>query len=131
MKKKGETPTTVTGIVTPTDWDENGNVVVASVSTSSEEDYIIADNEMARGLLELSGAQVMVTGIVNNDSRGNKTITVKKFELLEEEEEEDEEEEEELLDQDELDEEFEEEEELDDEEVEDEEFEEEEFDEKH
>jgi hypothetical protein len=127
MKKgKGETSTTITGIVTPTDWDEKGNVVAVVVSSPSEEEYLIASDELGEELMELCGAQVMVTGVVANDKSGKKTIAVKKYELLEEEEEEEEEE----LDEEEFgDEEFDKE-ELDEEELEDEEFEEEEFDEK-
>lgn len=86
---------TIKGIVTPTDWDEDGNVRAVVVSTPSEEEYLVERSALTEELLGLIGAEVVVTGTLGLESRGNRTIAVRDYELLEDDEEEEELEEEE------------------------------------
>ena len=86
---------TIKGIVTPTDWDDDGNVRAVVVSTPSEEEYLVEPSALTEELLGLIGAEVVVTGTLGLERRGTKTIAVRSYELLEDDEEEEELEEEE------------------------------------
>ncbi|MDP2896042.1 MAG: hypothetical protein Q8Q12_05715 [bacterium] len=86
---------TVKGIVTPSDWDDDGNVTAVVVSTPSEEEYLVERSDLTEELLGLLGAELVVTGTIGPEKRGIKTIAVRRYELLEEDEEEEELEEEE------------------------------------
>ncbi len=94
-KGSSERQASITGIVTATDWDEDGNVIAVALSTPHEEEYLIKKDPVGEELFDLFGAEVLVTGIVDEDKCGNKTITVKRYKLLEEEDEDEEEEEDE------------------------------------
>lgn len=83
---------TVKGIVTPSDWDDDGNVTAVVVSTPSEEEYLVERSDLTEELLGLLGAELVVTGTIGPEKRGIKTIAVRRYELLEDEEEEQEEE---------------------------------------
>lgn len=82
---------TIKGIVTPTDWDEDGNVRAVVVSTPSEEEYLVERSALTEELLGLIGAEVVMTGTLGLERRGTKTIAVRDYGLLEDDEEEEEE----------------------------------------
>jgi len=73
---------TITGIVTPTDWDNDGNTIAVAISTPLEDEYLVDADTMGRELLELVGEKVIATGIVTEDEYWNKRIAVAKYELL-------------------------------------------------
>jgi hypothetical protein len=91
QKTREETQITTTGVLVPTDWDSEGSISAIAISTPREEEYFINNDEIGEELLDLYGAEVLVTGIVTEDSEGNKTLTVKKYELLGEDDEDEEE----------------------------------------
>jgi hypothetical protein len=76
----GADEATVTGAVYATDWDDNGNVVGAVIVASGEE-YAIVNNAIGQQLFKLNAKDVKATGVVGEDSEGNKTITVTKYEV--------------------------------------------------
>ena len=92
-----EKETTIQGVVTELDWDENDNVVAIAIEVSiesgededgdiiEESEYyaVILDNK-GKELLNLINETVEVTGIVKVDSENNKTIKVKKYKVIEE-----------------------------------------------
>jgi len=81
-KTKDKKQITTTGVVVPADWDRDGNIFAVAISTPQEEEYLIENDAVGQELLELYGAEVLVTGIASEDAKGNKTIAVKKYELL-------------------------------------------------
>jgi hypothetical protein len=81
--------TTITGIVTPVQWDEEENVIAVAISVtivpedSTEEayteDYLVGDTEKGNELLKLLDEIVEATGTVETDEYGNKTIYVESY----------------------------------------------------
>ena len=88
---------TINGIVTESDWDEDGNVTAVAIevtietededeeSYSSEESdyYDVVMDDKGKELMNFLNKMVEVTGTVTEDDEGNKTIKVKKYKVLE------------------------------------------------
>ena len=73
--------TTITGIVVAADWDDKDKVIAVSIE-ADDELYYVSGNSIGKQLLELLDKGVEVTGIVGEDKDGNRTITVKAYETL-------------------------------------------------
>jgi len=82
---------TIKGIVTPADWDDNGNIIAVVVSTPLEEEYLVEGGDLRAELLRLVGAEVIVKGTPGTDRHRCKTIIVEHYGLLEHETEDEEE----------------------------------------
>jgi hypothetical protein len=84
MKKMelDDRPVTLTGIVVPVDWDEEGNALASVVSTPGEKEYLIEPDSKGKELLRLSRREVKVVGLVGGGRKGRKTISVRTFELI-------------------------------------------------
>jgi hypothetical protein len=78
----------ITGIVVPTDWDKDGNVVAVAISTPLEDEYVVDKNSLGQELLQFLGRKVLVKGMVTEDENWNKAITVVDYESLQDEDEE-------------------------------------------
>ena len=76
---------TVTGTVYPTALDENNNVTAAVIASSMYEEYVIVTNALGKELFELKYKVVKVSGVIDQDTEGNKTLTVTKYEIIKEE----------------------------------------------
>ena len=76
---------TVTGTVYSTTWDDDGNVI-AVVVASMDGEYVVANNAAGKKLFELEYKVVKASGIVGEDSEGNKTLTVSSYEVISESE---------------------------------------------
>lgn len=74
--------TTLKGLLVPASWDERGGITAATVSTYFEEDYLIDQNPLGEELLVFVRQRVKVIGFVREDQNGQKIITVKKYEIL-------------------------------------------------
>ena len=72
---------TVTGTVYATAWDDNGKVIAAVIACSGEE-FIIVANAAGTELFNLNYKDVMASGVIGQDSEGNKTLTVSSYEVL-------------------------------------------------
>jgi hypothetical protein len=79
---KGETlcTTTLKGVVIPVDWDEEGNVTGAAVSTYDEDEYFIEGRGEGVRLMADMRKRVQVQGTVREEG-GRKIITVKHYSL--------------------------------------------------
>jgi len=75
---------TVTGTVYPTALDENDNVIAAVIASMGEE-YVIVNNAAGKELFKLEYEVVKTSGVIGEDSEGNKTLTVTKYEVMKEE----------------------------------------------
>ena len=75
---------TVTGTVYPIALDENDNVI-AAVIAGMDEEYIIVANAVGKKLFELEYEVVKASGVIGEDSEGNKTLTITKYEIMKEE----------------------------------------------
>lgn len=83
-KRRGlarDASTIVRGIVIPVDWDEEGNPVAASISSSGERDYFVEPDEKGRELLRLIREEIEVSGIVRKGIKGRNTIAVRSYRL--------------------------------------------------
>ncbi len=74
---------TVTGIIVPVEWNENGNPVVIAISSHDEQEFII-DNRNKKGKkLEKSLRQnVKVIGKLGKSIKNRKVITVVDYFLM-------------------------------------------------
>lgn len=73
---------TVTGTVYISDRDDNDNVTDAVITTNMGDDYIIVPNAAGKELFELNIKVVRASGVVGEDSDGNKTLTVTNYEVM-------------------------------------------------
>ena len=70
----------IKGIVIPSDWDSNGNVISMAIATRNEEEYIIENHQKLLNLKELLRQEVVVNGSIK--CRNNsKVINVKSIRL--------------------------------------------------
>lgn len=74
-------PITLRGLIVPADWDEKGKVVSVAISTFDEEEYVLDDDETAKGLLKLMRQEVVIIGVVR-EIGGKKCLTVKSYDLM-------------------------------------------------
>lgn len=77
---------TVTGTVYAIAYDDNGNVIAATIASSMDEEYIIVADAAGKELFELDLKVVEVFGVIGEDSEGNKTLTVTSYEVMPESE---------------------------------------------
>jgi len=80
-KGTGDELTTVRGIVIPVDWDEDGNVLAAAISSPDEQVYFTELDKKGKKMLELIRREIEVSGVVRKIIKGRKTITVKSYRL--------------------------------------------------
>lgn len=77
---------TIKGIITAMKWDKDDNVIAICLSTSDEEEYLIEENNFTDELLNLVYEPVKITGFINLNENGSKSIFVESYELLDEDE---------------------------------------------
>jgi hypothetical protein len=74
----------LTGIIIPTEWDENGKPLKVGLASDDEQIYSIDEgNVTGRELLALVAQRVKLAGIVGNRSLPGKMITVSSYERYE------------------------------------------------
>jgi hypothetical protein len=54
----------IKGIVVPTDWDSNGNVISLAIATGSEQEYLIENHRQVTNLGALIRQEVVATGSI-------------------------------------------------------------------
>ena len=70
----------IKGIVIPSDWDSNGNVISLVIATRDEEEYIIENHQKLSNLKKLLRKEVVVNGSIK--CRNNyKIINVKSIRI--------------------------------------------------
>ena len=82
MQKKKAMPgnETLTGIITPVQWDDHGQVTSVALSATDDEEYVIENGEKFIDLIQKS---IEATGNVKRDKKAFKSIFIKKFVVLE------------------------------------------------
>lgn len=90
--KTDKNEVTLTGLVEAIAWDEDENVTSVAISTvttaqngkkhAEAESYWVADNKKGIELLKLIGKTIKVSGLVETDEEGHKTLTVKSYEVF-------------------------------------------------
>ena len=74
----GDKPLTIKGIVIPVDWDEEGKVVAAAISTHNEDEYLIDNDYKGEELLHFVQEEVEVSGVAK-ENKDKKIIAVQKY----------------------------------------------------
>ena len=82
MKRKKTKERTISGIIIPGDWDENGKVIGIVIETIDEEKYIVYQNNKGKELLEFIQHKVEATGTMRADEHGDMTIKVNRYNLI-------------------------------------------------
>ena len=77
----GSGEATIIGRVCAVDWDDKGNVTAAVFSGTGEE-YQIVNNAVGNQLIKLDGITVKAIGVVAENSKGNKSLTVTSYEVV-------------------------------------------------
>jgi len=81
--KEGGKIITRRGIVIPVDWDENGKVIAAALSTHKEEEYLIDHDYKGRKLMDHIHHEVEVGGVARKN-KNKKSITITTYEGIRE-----------------------------------------------
>ena len=82
-KYKPTNEVTILGYLTPSEWDDDDNVV--SVAISTDDDYYVVElNGLGEELFDILDEDVEVTGIVEKERDGTNRITVTSYEVLSE-----------------------------------------------
>ena len=79
-KKAANANETLTGIVTPIQWDEFGQVAAVALFATDDEEYLIENGEK---FLDMVQKSIEATGRVKRDKKSSKSIFIKRFEILE------------------------------------------------
>lgn len=77
MDKK--TTTTVSGLVIPIDWDDDGTVLGAAIFDREERQFVIQQDEIGKQLLSLVHEDVEVEATVTSQKKGHTILRVKNF----------------------------------------------------
>ncbi len=83
MKEKKNAESSITGIIVPSDWDDNDNLIQIAIQTIDEEEYIIKQNKRGRELLDLIEQEVEVVGTTTENGDGNIIIEISEYSLKE------------------------------------------------
>ncbi len=78
---KGEV--TMTGHVTAADWGPDDDVTAVKIETENDE-YDVVGDEMGEELYDLLDCEVEVTGVVEVEMDGTKSIAVSSYEVISE-----------------------------------------------
>ncbi len=79
-KKKNQSEETLTGIVTPVEWD-NFQVTEVALSATDDELYLIENGDK---FIDLVQTCIQATGKVTRDRKSSRTIKIKRFNIIEE-----------------------------------------------
>ena len=81
MKRKKTKERTISGIIIPGEWDENGKVIGLAIETTDEEKYLVYKNNKGKELLEFIHYKVEATGTVRADEHDDSIIKVNRHNL--------------------------------------------------
>jgi len=83
VKSKRSPGRTVTGILIPQQWDDNGNVIGVSIQAFDESEYIVKTHKRGKKLLDFINQKVKVTGKIFEGEDGKLLVEVNRFEVIE------------------------------------------------
>jgi len=87
MRQKKGKKRTITGIVIPSNWDEEDNVIRVAIKAPDYEEYIVEPSRQGKQLLSMIDRTVRVRGTVRERLNGDLTISVDNYKMIQEEEE--------------------------------------------
>ncbi len=79
-KNKARESETLSGIVTPVQWDENDRVTAVALCATDDEQYLIENSDQFINLIQKS---IQATGVVKQQTRRSRSITIRDFCILE------------------------------------------------
>ena len=79
-KKTPQEQETLIGIVTPVQWNEYDQVTAVSLSATDDEEYRIENGEK---FIDLVQKVIEASGEVRRDQKTARTITIKRFSIIE------------------------------------------------
>ena len=68
----------IKGIVIPSGWDRDGNIISLSIATCDEQEYVVENHQQISNLKDLLRQEVVVKGSIR-DGKGRKSIKVAKI----------------------------------------------------
>ena len=74
--------TMIIGTVYAAAWDKDDNVISATIVTATGEEYVIVDNAVGKDLLKLDNKVVKASGVVGEQTEGNRALTVTSYEIM-------------------------------------------------
>jgi len=80
----GEDEATITGYVSATDWGPDDDVTAVRIETENDE-YDVIDDDIGEELYNLLDCEVEVTGVIQEEKDGTKSIAVTSYEVISEE----------------------------------------------
>ncbi|MBN1843277.1 MAG: hypothetical protein JW883_13480 [Deltaproteobacteria bacterium] len=72
---------TITGTVYAVAWDDMDNVTAVIIADMVEE-YVVVNNAAGQELFKLDNKIVKASGVIGEDSKGNKTLAVTNYEVM-------------------------------------------------
>lgn len=82
MGKSKTLTSAFTGILTPSDWDEHGNIKGISLQTIDENEYLIEKNKLETELRLLLNERVELKGKVRERIDGKKSLVVQDYKRI-------------------------------------------------
>jgi len=82
MKRRNTKERTISGVIIPGEWGENGKVIGLTIETTDEEKYLVYQNNKGEELLEFIQYKVEATGTVRADEHGDSVIKVDRYNLI-------------------------------------------------
>ncbi len=79
-RKTANSSETLTGIVTPIQWDDKGQVSAVALFATDDEAYLIENGDK---FLDIAQKSIKATGQVKRDKKAFKSIFIKRFDVLE------------------------------------------------
>lgn len=80
MKRKiDQMRATLSGVIIPSSWDEENQVVAVSLAANDEREYLI---ENGAKFLKILNKQIRAEGLVKKSRRAHRTVKIMKYELL-------------------------------------------------
>ena len=79
----GEDEVTITGYVAATDWGPDDDVTAVMIETEGEE-YEVVGDDIGQELYDFLDCEVEVTGVVEEEKDGTKSISVTSYEVISE-----------------------------------------------
>ena len=82
MAKKSTSQKVFQGILTPSGWDEKGNILSISIQTTDEKEYHIEKSPMENELRSYINEKIEVMGKVRERIDGKKYLFVRQYKLV-------------------------------------------------
>ncbi|MGB5986147.1 MAG: hypothetical protein WBG37_12655 [Desulfobacterales bacterium] len=80
VKKNESTRTVLDGVIIPSAWDEDDQVIAVSLAASDDHDYLIENGDK---FIALIGMEIQADGVVTKTRRAQRSIRIKRYEVIE------------------------------------------------